>query len=210
MVRLRARGLSIWARLVSNQRPLACEASALPLSYAPGTAILVRGHFPAPAPAPHSARSAPARDRPRRSRSRSPLAIARKPLHVVEVQGRWTSPASTGPLSLLVTRQSAGAHTAREPSGWSSRGRFPCPGRRGSPAIAWSSSPRRCRARIPVGASRLPASDHPQAADDRGGALVFEHCLDAGELGHERMPPVVTGSAGRAGGSRGRRTSRLR
>ena len=24
-----------WARLVSNQRPLACEASALPLSYAP-------------------------------------------------------------------------------------------------------------------------------------------------------------------------------
>jgi hypothetical protein len=28
-------GLSEWARLVSNQRPLACEASALPLSYAP-------------------------------------------------------------------------------------------------------------------------------------------------------------------------------
>ena len=27
--------LSRWARLVSNQRPLACEASALPLSYAP-------------------------------------------------------------------------------------------------------------------------------------------------------------------------------
>src|SRR5947207_2647972 len=27
---------SKWARLVSNQRPLACEASALPLSYAPG------------------------------------------------------------------------------------------------------------------------------------------------------------------------------
>jgi hypothetical protein len=26
----------LWARLVSNQRPLACEASALPLSYAPG------------------------------------------------------------------------------------------------------------------------------------------------------------------------------
>ena len=25
-----------WARLGSNQRPLACEASALPLSYAPG------------------------------------------------------------------------------------------------------------------------------------------------------------------------------
>ena len=25
-----------WARLVSNQRPLACEASALPLSYEPG------------------------------------------------------------------------------------------------------------------------------------------------------------------------------
>ncbi len=31
---------SPWARLVSNQRPLACEASALPLSYAPGAAIL--------------------------------------------------------------------------------------------------------------------------------------------------------------------------
>src|SRR6478672_5086875 len=30
----------IWARLVSNQRPLACEASALPLSYAPGEGIL--------------------------------------------------------------------------------------------------------------------------------------------------------------------------
>jgi hypothetical protein len=28
--------LSAWARLGSNQRPLACEASALPLSYAPG------------------------------------------------------------------------------------------------------------------------------------------------------------------------------
>ena len=27
---------SEWARLGSNQRPLACEASALPLSYAPG------------------------------------------------------------------------------------------------------------------------------------------------------------------------------
>src|SRR5215207_574153 len=27
-----------WARLVSNQRPLACEASALPLSYAPSAA----------------------------------------------------------------------------------------------------------------------------------------------------------------------------
>jgi hypothetical protein len=27
-----------WARLVSNQRPLACEASALPLSYAPPSA----------------------------------------------------------------------------------------------------------------------------------------------------------------------------
>jgi hypothetical protein len=26
----------IWARVVSNHRPLACEASALPLSYAPG------------------------------------------------------------------------------------------------------------------------------------------------------------------------------
>ena len=32
-----------WARLVSNQRPLACEASALPLSYAPGRARILRG-----------------------------------------------------------------------------------------------------------------------------------------------------------------------
>src|SRR5207253_3082143 len=31
-------GSSSWARLGSNQRPLACEASALPLSYAPGAA----------------------------------------------------------------------------------------------------------------------------------------------------------------------------
>ncbi len=33
---LAAGRLGPWARLVSNQRPLACEASALPLSYAPG------------------------------------------------------------------------------------------------------------------------------------------------------------------------------
>ena len=31
-----------WARLGSNQRPLACEASALPLSYAPSAPILER------------------------------------------------------------------------------------------------------------------------------------------------------------------------
>jgi hypothetical protein len=32
-----------WARVVSNHRPLACEASALPLSYAPyGRILLVR------------------------------------------------------------------------------------------------------------------------------------------------------------------------
>src|SRR5439155_10978474 len=43
-----------WARLGSNQRPLACEASALPLSYAPGRAITIatprkrrRRHVPA-------------------------------------------------------------------------------------------------------------------------------------------------------------------
>jgi hypothetical protein len=29
-----------WARLGSNQRPLACEASALPLSYAPGRGLM--------------------------------------------------------------------------------------------------------------------------------------------------------------------------
>ena len=34
----RLAGLRGWARLVSNQRPLACEASALPLSYAPWAA----------------------------------------------------------------------------------------------------------------------------------------------------------------------------
>jgi hypothetical protein len=32
-----------WARLVSNQRPLACEASALPLSYAPQGSRHCRG-----------------------------------------------------------------------------------------------------------------------------------------------------------------------
>jgi hypothetical protein len=39
------RGLrgTIWARLGSNQRPLACEASALPLSYAPGRDDQSRG-----------------------------------------------------------------------------------------------------------------------------------------------------------------------
>jgi hypothetical protein len=31
-----------WARVVSNHRPLACEASALPLSYAPGKGTIVR------------------------------------------------------------------------------------------------------------------------------------------------------------------------
>ena len=36
-------GLLRWARLVSNQRPLACEASALPLSYAPGALMIGRG-----------------------------------------------------------------------------------------------------------------------------------------------------------------------
>ena len=30
----------LWARVVSNHRPLACEASALPLSYAPGSCDL--------------------------------------------------------------------------------------------------------------------------------------------------------------------------
>ena len=33
----------LWARLGSNQRPLACEASALPLSYAPGRVVIVGG-----------------------------------------------------------------------------------------------------------------------------------------------------------------------
>jgi hypothetical protein len=36
-------GLSEWARLGSNQRPLACEASALPLSYAPSRSGILRG-----------------------------------------------------------------------------------------------------------------------------------------------------------------------
>jgi hypothetical protein len=34
--------LRLWARRVSNLRPLACEASALPLSYAPGSGDLSR------------------------------------------------------------------------------------------------------------------------------------------------------------------------
>ena len=38
----RCRGFGRWARRVSNLRPLACEASALPLSYAPGAAALQR------------------------------------------------------------------------------------------------------------------------------------------------------------------------
>ena len=40
-------GFPEWARLGSNQRPLACEASALPLSYAPGLADSTRGPRPA-------------------------------------------------------------------------------------------------------------------------------------------------------------------
>jgi hypothetical protein len=36
-------GLLRWARLGLNQRPLACEASALPLSYAPGIGAILRG-----------------------------------------------------------------------------------------------------------------------------------------------------------------------
>src|SRR5947209_4752881 len=36
--RARLQGLFEWARVVSNHRPLACEASALPLSYAPSRA----------------------------------------------------------------------------------------------------------------------------------------------------------------------------
>ena len=39
---LRCRGSVRWARLGSNQRPLACEASALPLSYAPGRDSIIR------------------------------------------------------------------------------------------------------------------------------------------------------------------------
>jgi hypothetical protein len=35
MVTVRSMGGRQWARRVSNLRPLACEASALPLSYAP-------------------------------------------------------------------------------------------------------------------------------------------------------------------------------
>jgi hypothetical protein len=38
----RFQGVSEWARLGSNQRPLACEASALPLSYAPEAATLAK------------------------------------------------------------------------------------------------------------------------------------------------------------------------
>src|SRR5918996_2446392 len=34
------RNFGLWARLVSNQRPLPCEGSALPLSYAPWRRII--------------------------------------------------------------------------------------------------------------------------------------------------------------------------
>ena len=37
----------LWARLGLNQRPLACEASALPLSYAPGTDRILRARVQA-------------------------------------------------------------------------------------------------------------------------------------------------------------------
>src|SRR5439155_15505170 len=36
-------GNGLWARLGLNQRPLACEASALPLSYAPGESKPISG-----------------------------------------------------------------------------------------------------------------------------------------------------------------------
>ena len=39
-----------WARLGSNQRPLACEASALPLSYAPGRTTVYDGRRPSSCP----------------------------------------------------------------------------------------------------------------------------------------------------------------
>jgi hypothetical protein len=43
---------SWWAQLVSNQRPLACKASALPLSYAPGAPTVTPAHgIPARVPA---------------------------------------------------------------------------------------------------------------------------------------------------------------
>src|SRR3954471_17827952 len=42
------RGLKGWARRVSNLRPLACEASALPLSYAPWQGVSLPPRFAAP------------------------------------------------------------------------------------------------------------------------------------------------------------------
>lgn len=43
---------SKWARLVSNQRPLACEASALPLSYAPSSLFCLQLVFECRHPTP--------------------------------------------------------------------------------------------------------------------------------------------------------------
>jgi hypothetical protein len=40
----------VWARLGLNQRPLACEASALPLSYAPGLEPILRAGPPEDSP----------------------------------------------------------------------------------------------------------------------------------------------------------------
>jgi hypothetical protein len=50
-----------WARLGSNQRPPACEADALPLSYAPALAVLGQNEI-----LPYRAPGCPARSEPYR------------------------------------------------------------------------------------------------------------------------------------------------
>ena len=59
-----------WARRVSNLRPLACEASALPLSYAPQGNGDCKGAGPPAAAAVSSARVAEVKGRARRSAAR--------------------------------------------------------------------------------------------------------------------------------------------
>ena len=75
--RRQSRRFGEWARLVSNQRPLACEASALPLSYAPqGSADCTARRRAAGPRAGRRSRCAPS------PTGRGPsLARARPPMH---------------------------------------------------------------------------------------------------------------------------------
>jgi hypothetical protein len=83
-------GRTGWARLGSNQRPLACKASALPLSYAPRDSPESTGSPPSPrraVPAPCATRPGPGPD-PARS---SPRTAPRRPGRSGTYPG-WRSP----------------------------------------------------------------------------------------------------------------------